>query len=80
MQASVTASAIATVRATTSRLAPVPSSAKFFSVSSRTTWPLKWSKPKKLLASSASSEPTYTTPTQSSGGTSSSSTSSALRR
>ena len=56
-QASVTATAIVTERRTTSRLAGLPISTKFFSVNSRTTWPVKSSMPKKALASSANSEP-----------------------
>ena len=57
MQASVTATAIVIERRATSRLAGSASSTKFFSVNSRTTWPVKSSRPKKALASSANSEP-----------------------
>ena len=57
MQASVTATAIVMVRIATSTLAGSASSMKFFSVNSRSTWPVKSSRPKKALASSAKSEP-----------------------
>jgi len=45
-------------RRATSMLAGAASSTKFFSVNSRTTWPVKSSSPnKKALASSVNSEP-----------------------
>jgi hypothetical protein len=80
MQAAVTASAMVTVRNTTSTFAPWASATKLPKPISRTTWPVKSSSRKKLFASSASSDPTYTAPTHSSGGTSSSRMSSARRR
>ena len=56
-QASVTAVAIVTVRRTTSTFAGVKIPAKFCSVNSGTTSPLKSSSRRKLLASSVNSEP-----------------------
>ncbi|MCU0928095.1 MAG: hypothetical protein MUE62_02580 [Burkholderiaceae bacterium] len=53
----MTAIAMNTVRRITSTLAGLARSTKFFSVNSRTTWPVKSSRPKNALASSANRLP-----------------------